>query len=136
VTLARAAGFAFGFAFSLGLALAVDLDTAVFGFAGDFLDPVVVDLDDARFGLGEGDWAWVAFALVAVEVVFDLALGFALDRLVLVDEGSFGLETDLSGPEVFGLGESADFPTALGLKLISCLSILARISSSSIVPYP
>jgi len=136
VTLARAAGFAFGFASGFGLALVIDLEAAVFGFAGDFLDPVVVDLGAAGFGLGEGDSDRVFFALVAVEAVFALALGFALAFLVLVDEDTFGLETDLSGPEVFGLGESADFTIMLGFDRISCLSIFARISSSSIVPYP
>ena len=74
--------------------------------------------------------------MVAVEAVFAFALGLALDRLVLGDEDTFGLETDLSDLEVFGLGESADFTIMLGFDRISCLSIFARISSSSIVPYP
>ena len=136
VAFARAGGFAFGFDLDLGLGLEVDLDAAVFGFAGDFFVPVVVDLDAAGFGLGETDLAPEVFALVAVEAVFALALGLALDRLVLVDEDTFDLETDLLDPEVFDLDESADFTIMLGLERISCLSIFARISSSSIVPYP
>ena len=74
VTLARAAGFGFG------LALAVDLEAAVFGFVGDFLDPMVVDLDTAGFGLGETDLAREVFALVTVVAVFASALGLALVR--------------------------------------------------------
>ena len=140
VALVRVVGFAFGFALGLGLALVVDLpavlEAVVFGLAGDFFVPVVVDLDAAGFGLGEEDLAWEVFALVAVEAVFALALGLALDRLVLGDEDTFGLVPEFSDLEVFGLGESADFTIMLGFVRISCLSIFARISSSSIVPYP
>ena len=136
VALARVVGFAFGFALGFGLALAVDLESAFLGLAGDFFVPVVVDLDAAGFGLGEEDWAREVFALVAVEAVFALALGLALDRLVLGDEDTFGLVPEFSDLEVFGLGESADFTIILGSERISCLSIFARISSSSIVPYP
>ena len=140
VALVRVVGFAFGFALGLGLALVVDLpavlEAVVFGLAGDFFVPVVVDLDAAGFGLGEEDLAWEVFALVAVEAVFALALGLALDRLVLGEEDTFGLGAEFSELEVFGLGESADFTIMLGFVRISCLSIFARISSSSIVPYP
>ena len=140
VALVRVVGFAFGFALGLGLALVVDLpavlEAVVFGLAGDFFVPVVVDLDTAGFGLGEEDLAWEVFALVAVEAVFALALGLALDRLVLGEEDTFGLGAEFSELEVFGLGESADFTIMLGFVRISCLSIFARISSSSIVPYP
>jgi hypothetical protein len=136
VALARAVGLALGLAFDFGLAWVFDLDATVLDFAGDFLDPVVEDLDTAGFGLGEEDLAREVFALVAVEPVFAFALGLALVRLVLADEDTFGLETDLSDPKVFDFGESADFTTILGLERISCLSIFARISSSSIVPYP
>ena len=140
VALVRVVGFAFGFALGLGLALVVDLpavlEAVVFGLAGDFFVPVVVDLDAAGFGLGEEDLAWEVFALVAVEAAFALALGLALDRLVLGEEDTFGLGAEFSELEVFGLGESADFTIMLGFVRISCLSIFARISSSSIVPYP
>ena len=68
--MARAVGFAFGFALGLGLALVVDLEAAVLGFAGDFLDPVDFDLDAAGFGLGEEDLAPEVFALVTVVAVF------------------------------------------------------------------
>ena len=140
VALARVVGFAFGFALGLGLALAADweavLEAVVFGLAGDFLVPVVDDLDAADFGLGETDLAREVFALVEVEAVFALALGLALDPLVLGEEDTFGLDAEFSVLEVFGLGESADFPIMLGFVRISCLSIFARISSSSIVPYP
>ena len=140
VALARVVGFAFGFALGFGLALVVDLpavlEAVVFGLAGDFFVPVVVDLDAAGFGLGDKDLAREVFALVAVEAVFALALGLALDRLVLGEEDTFGLGAEFSDLEVFGLGESADFTIMLGFNRISCLSILARISSSSIVPYP
>ena len=134
VAFARVVGFAFGFALGFGLALVVDLDAAVFGFAGDFLDPVVVDLDAATFRLGETDLAPEVFALVVVVVVFALVLGLALDRLELRGEDTFGLETDFADREVACFDESVDFRTSLGLERISCFSILARISSSSIVP--
>ena len=138
VALARVVGFAFGFAPGLGLALAVDLpavlEAVVFGLAGDFFVPVVVDLDDAGFGLGEEDLAREVSAFVGVEAVFAFALGLALDRLVLGDEDTFGLVPEFSRLEVFGLGESEDFTIMLGFERISCLSISARISSSSIVP--
>lgn len=134
VAFARAVGFAFGFALGFGLALVVDLDAAVFGFAGDFLDPVVVGLDAAAFRLGETGLAPEVFALVVVVVVFALVLGLALDRLELRGEDTFGLETDFADREVACFDESADFRTSLGLERISCFSILARISSSSIVP--
>ena len=138
VALVREVGFTFGFALGLGLALVVDLpavlEAAVFGLAGDFFVPVVFELDAAGFGLGKTDLAPEVFAFVGVEAVFALALGLALDRLVLGDEDPFGLVPEFSGFEVFGLGESADFTIMLGFERISCLSILARISSSSIVP--
>ena len=71
---------ALGFAFGLGLALVPDGDAAVFGFAGDFRDPVVVDLDAIGFVLDETDLAREVFTLVVEETVFASALGFALDR--------------------------------------------------------
>ena len=76
MALARAEGFALGF----GLALGIDLEAAVFGFAGDFVDPVDFDLDTAAFGLDETDLAPDVFALVTVVAVFALALGLAFDR--------------------------------------------------------
>ena len=79
-------------ALGFGLALVVDLDAAVFGFAGDFLDPVVVGLDAAAFRLGETGLAPEVFALVVGEVAFALVLGLALDRLGLGDEDPFGLD--------------------------------------------
>ena len=96
VAFARAVGFAFGFALGFGLALVVDLDAAVIGFAGDFLDLVVVDLDAAAFRLGETGLAPEVFALVVVEVAFALALGLALDRLELGDEDPFGFDADFA----------------------------------------
>ena len=80
MALARAEGLAFGFAFGLGLALVMDLEAAVFGFAGDFLDPVEFDLDSAACGLDETDLAPNVFALVTGVAVFALALGLAFDR--------------------------------------------------------
>lgn len=132
----RTAGLAFGFAFGLGLALVLGLDAAVFDLAGDFLDPVVVDLDAAGFALGETDLAREVFALADVEAAFALVLGIAWGRFVLGEEDTFGLDEDFSALLLVVLDESTDFTTILGLDRISCLSILARISSSSIVPYP
>jgi len=132
----RTAGLAFGFAFGLGLALVLGLDAAVFDLAGDFLDPVVVDLDAAGFALGETDLAREVFALVDVEAAFAFVLGLAWGRFVLGEEDTFGLDGGFSALLLVVLDESTDFTTILGLDRISCLSILARISSSSIVPYP
>ena len=132
----RTAGLAFGFTFGLGLALVLGLDAAVFDLAGDFLDPVVVDLDAAGFALGETDLAREVFALADVEAAFALVLGIAWGRFVLGEEDTFGLDEDFSALLLVVLDESTDFTTILGLERISCLSILARISSSSIVPYP
>ena len=71
---------ALGFAFGLGLALVLDWDAAVFGFADDFLDPVVVDLDAIGFVLDETDLTREVFTLVVEESVFASALSFALGR--------------------------------------------------------
>lgn len=133
----RTAGIALGFAFGLGLALVLGLDAAVFDLAGDFLDPVVVDLDAAGFALGETDLAREVFALVDVEAAFAFVLGLAWGRFVLgEEEDTFGLDGGFSALLLVVLDESTDFTTILGLESISCLSILARTSSSSIVPYP
>jgi len=76
-----------------------------------------------------------SFILVALSWDLDTALArFPLDRLELRGEDTFGLETDFADREVACFDESADFRTSLGLERISCFSILARISSSSIVP--